>query len=198
LAAYIYTPSIMTSLKATVQHYSNGKTVLILFVITNLVYAYMLGISIPATMAYADGLKLLDMMPMGYSADYIQHLFTTLDDEGRAIYLWKQIPADMLYPILFAISNCLIMAYFLKKIKQFDSLLFFLCTLPIIAGIADYLENISIISMLNSFPDLSSFTMKASHLFTVVKSAATTVYFTALLITIGMFGLQVLLRKRKN
>ena len=198
MAAYIYTPSIMTSLKATVQHYSNGKTVLILFVITNLVYAYMLGISIPATMAYADGLKLLDMMPMGYSADYIQHLFTTLDDEGRAIYLWKQIPADMLYPILFAISNCLIMAYFLKKIKQFDSLLFFLCTLPIIAGIADYLENISIISMLNSFPDLSSFTMKASHLFTVVKSAATTVYFTALLITIGMFGLQVLLRKRKN
>jgi len=188
----------MTSLKATVQHYSNGKTVLILFVITNLVYAYMLGISIPATMAYADGLKLLDMMPMGYSADYIQHLFTTLGDEGRAIYLWKQIPADMLYPILFAISNCLIMAYFLKKIKQFDSLLFFLCTLPIIAGIADYLENISIISMLNSFPDLSSFTMKASHLFTVVKSAATTVYFTALLITIGMFGLQVLLRKRKN
>jgi len=186
----------MTGLKAAIQQYSNGKTVLILFVITNLVYAYMLGISIPATMAYANGLKLLDMMPMGYSSDYIQLLFTTLGEEGRAIYLWRQIPADMLYPILFAISNCLIMAYFLKKIKQFDSLLFYLCTLPIISGIADYLENFSIISLLNSFPDLSSFTMKASHLFTVIKSATTTVYFTALLITIGMFGLQVILRKR--
>jgi len=181
----------MAKLKSLIDRYSTGKIVLILFTITNLVYAYILGISIPATMAFTNGLKLLDMMPGGYTPEYIQQLFQVLGDEGRATYLWRQIPADMLYPFLFGISNTLTMAYFLKKVKQFDSFFFYLCLLPLLAACADYLENISIISMLNSFPDLSLITMKMSSLFSIIKSSSTTVYFVTLLIFICTLGIQV-------
>lgn len=47
----------------------SGKKVLGLFILTNLVYAYMLMVTIPKTMAFANGMKLLDMMPAGYDFD---------------------------------------------------------------------------------------------------------------------------------
>ena len=66
---------------------ATGKKVLSLFVITNMVYAFMLSITIPKTMEYSNGFKLLDMMPMGYDLNYVNNLFQSLDETGRAAYL---------------------------------------------------------------------------------------------------------------
>ncbi len=78
----------------------------------------MLAVTIPKTMAFSNGMKLLDMMPLGYNAEYVKTLLTTLGADGRAIYLFQQIPIDMIYPFLFAFSYCLTMGYFLKKTQQ--------------------------------------------------------------------------------
>ena len=48
-------------------------------------------------MAFSGGMKLLDMMPLGYDMDYINTLFETLGEKGRDIYLYNQIPVDMIY-----------------------------------------------------------------------------------------------------
>ena len=63
-------------------------------------------------------MKLLDMMPTGYDWNYVNELFNTLGENGRKIYLTKQIPMDMFYPLLFGLSYCLIFAYFLKKLEK--------------------------------------------------------------------------------
>lgn len=139
-------------------------------------------------MAFANGMKLLDMMPTGYSADYIDTLFSTLGERGREVYLYHQIPVDMIYPLLFGLSYCLLMAYFLKKIGKLDTALFYLCLLAVIASIADYSENLGIIIMLNSYPDISDFTALITNVFSVIKSFATTIYFISLLVTIAIFG----------
>ena len=82
----------------------SGKKVLLLFIVTNIVYLLMLTITIPKTMAYSGEMKLLDMMPMGYNFEYVNHLFESLGEKGRSIYLYHQIPLDMLYPFLFGMG----------------------------------------------------------------------------------------------
>lgn len=175
-----------------------GKKVLLLFLLTNIVYAVMLTVTIPKTMTFSNGLKLLDMMPLGYDLEYINTLFETLGENGRQVYLTNQLPVDMIYPFLFGISYCLLIGFFLKKLNKLDSFFFYLCFLPLIAGIADYLENFGIFTMLYNFPDFSPFTAKVTNVFSVVKSMTTTVFFIVLIITLLMLGISKLKERRKT
>ncbi|MBN3519770.1 hypothetical protein JYB62_07120 [Algoriphagus lutimaris] len=99
----------------------SGKKVLLLF-FTNLLYSNMLWITNPKTMFFSNELKLLDMMPLGYSPEYIKKLFETLGEQGRQIYLTMQLPGDMIYPFLFGVGYGLLMGYFLKKLNKLNSL----------------------------------------------------------------------------
>ena len=187
----------MNRLVKIVDRNISGGKVLIFFILTNLIYVFMLTITIPKTMEFSDGMKLLDMMPTGYNSEYIQTLFSTLGEDGRGVYLFNQIPVDMIYPFLFGISYCLLIAYFLKKLNKFNSLFFYLCLLPVIAGLADYLENFGIITMLNNYPNLSQISMTTTNIFSIVKSMATTIYFVALIITLIILGIKTI-RERKT
>jgi len=181
----------MKRIKEIINKSLTGKKVLLLFVLTNLVYAIMLTVTIPKTMTSSNGMKLLDMRPTGYDSVYVNTLFETLGVNGREVYLYNQIPVDMIYPFLFGISYCLLIAYFLKKINKLNSNFFYLCFLPIIAGIADYLENFGIIIMLNNYPNLSQISMNATNIFSIVKSMSTAIYFIALIITLLLFGIKL-------
>jgi len=176
----------------------SGKKVLLLFVLANLVYAIMLTVTIPKTMTFSNGLKLLDMMPLGYDLEYINTLFETLGDNGRQVYLTNQLPIDMIYPFLFGVSYCLLIGYFLKKLDKLDSVYFYLCFLPLIAGLADYAENFGIITMLINFPDSSLTSARVTNVFSVIKSMTTTVFFIVLIITLLMFGIKTLKETRKT
>jgi mannose/fructose/N-acetylgalactosamine-specific phosphotransferase system component IID len=183
-------------LSKIIEKNKSGKKVLGLFILTNLVYAFMLMITIPNTMAFSNGMKLLDMMPTGYDFNYVNKLFNTLGNEGRKAYLTGQIPIDMIYPLLFGVSYCLLMAYFLKKINKHKTPFIYLCLLPIIAGIADYIENIGIITMLNNYPDFTETTVSVTNIFSVVKSISTSIFFLALVVILLLFGIK-LLKKTK-
>ncbi len=174
----------------------SGKKILSLFIITNAVYAFMLLVTIPKTMGFSNGMKLLDMLPTGYNQDYINELFRTLGENGRGIYLTNQIPVDMIYPLLFGLTYSLILAYFLKKMNKLKSPFTYLRLLPIIAGIADYLENIGIITMLNSYPELTQTTAKTTSLFTIIKSGSTSLFFIVLIIMLIIIGYNAISEKR--
>jgi hypothetical protein len=187
----------MKRIKEIIDRNASGKKVLMLFILTNIVYLVMLTITIPNTMEFSEGMKLLDMMPTGYNPEYVVTLFDTLGEEGRATYLFQQIPLDMAYPFLFGLSYCLLMAYFLKRIGKFNSFAYYLCFLPAIAGIFDYLENVGIIILLNDYPGMSLTAMKATSAFSMIKSMTTTVYFVALIFVLVLFGIHAI-RKRKK
>ena len=101
----------------------------------------------------------------------------------------------MVYPALFAIGYSLMLAYFLKKINRFDTWLQYLCLLPVVAGIADYLENFGIINLLLTYPEMSAAVMSATNIFSLTKSSLTTLYFICLLIVLLVFAVQKLRRK---
>jgi cytochrome bd-type quinol oxidase subunit 2 len=176
---------------------SNGKRVLLLFVFTNIVYALMLALTIPKVMQFTDGMKLLDMLPSGYDFGYVVTLFNALGEDGRHAYLCYQIPLDMIYPALFGISYCLLLAFFLKKLNRLNNSGFYLCLLPLIGAIADYLENIGIITMLNQYPNITPSTVQTTNLFSLVKSTSTSIYFVVLLIVLVILGMKQFKSKRK-
>ena len=88
--------------------------------------------------------------------------------------------------------------YFLKKTHKLNSAFFYLCFLPIIAGIADYLENFGIIKMLNNYPNLSQISMDATNIFSVIKSMTTTVFFVVLIIILLMLGMKTIMERKKS
>tara|TARA_R100000935_G_scaffold42923_1_gene65312 strand:- start:132510 stop:133082 length:573 start_codon:yes stop_codon:yes gene_type:complete len=178
----------------------SGKKVLGLFILTNVVYLFMLLVTIPKTMGFSNGMKLLDMLPTGYDWNYVNELFSTLGENGRKTYLTKQIPVDMIYPLLFGLTYSLLFAYFLKKLNKLKSPFTYLSLLPIIAGIADYLENFGIITMLNNYPELTEATVSVTNTFSVIKSITTSIFFIALFVILIILGVKSVkkIKLRKN
>lgn len=188
----------MKQLTKLIERNISGKKVLGLFILTNVVYVFMLIVTIPLTMNFSNGMELLDMIPTGYDLNYVSELFSSLGENGRKTYLTNQIPVDMIYPLLFGLTYCLLLAYFLKKLNKLNAPYTYLCLLPIIAGIADYLENFGIITMLKSYPDLTEIAVKTTNSFSLIKSVSTSVFFIVLIIVLIILGFQALNRKKTS
>jgi len=182
-------------MKELIKRNLSGKKVLLLFIATNIVYVFMLTVTIPAVMQYSGGLKILDMMPLGYDAAYVNTLFDTLGTTGREVYLFKQLPVDLLYPFLFGVSSCLVLAYFLNKLGKVDTAVFYLSFVPLFSGLFDYAENIGIISLLNQYPEHTAGMVTITSIFSVLKSSFTTLYFSMLIIALIAYAKNRFFRK---
>lgn len=163
------------------QKHSKGKTVLILFLSTMVVYLAMLLYTIPVIISQAPHLKILDMSPTGYSAEDVNLLFSAIGAKGREFYLNVQLPIDFIYPGLFAITNSLMLGWLFGLGFKSDSSVFYLMVVPFLAGGFDYLENLGVIMMLSSFPDISEPLVNISSMFTVLKSGFTIVFYLILI-----------------
>lgn len=175
-----------------------GKKVFWLFVITQIVYFTMILITIPKLNSAEKNITIFDVRPAGYNYPEAIQLLTDLGEKGRNTYLWQQIPLDLIYPGLFAISNCLILAYFLNKLNLLNSKFIYLTFIPVLSGLFDYLENFCIITMLKSFPDISENLVQLASFFTVSKSALTVIYFTTLLIILLSVGYSRFIHKNNK
>ncbi|OMP29969.1 hypothetical protein [Mangrovimonas sp. DI 80] len=188
----------MNSLTKFINGKNSGKKVLGLFILTNAVYVFMLTVTIPKTMEFSNGMKLLDMMPMGYDLNYVSELFKSLGENGQKVYLTNQIPVDMIYPLLFGLTYCLLLAFFLKKLNKLNTSLFYICYIPIIAGIADYFENFGIIAMLKNYPELTEVAVKTTSSFSLIKSILTSVFFIALITILIILGIKFVRRNKTS
>lgn len=186
------------SLKKLIYTLSNGKTVLIFFVLSTLVYFLMMTFTVPDLAGIANGMKILDLMPEGYDRHYVDSLFTALGENGRHAYLYYQIPLDLIFPLFYGVGFCLLFAFFLRKINQLTSPFFYFCFLPLIAAISDFIENIGIITMLKQFPNYSEETVTFTSTFSFLKSSTTTIYFIALIFVLITYGVQYVKSKRSE
>lgn len=169
-------------IKESIKRYATVKTTLFFLLVTNLLYGAMLTITIPAVHAYSGGLKILDLLPMGYSASYVQNLFEALGTEGRGKYLYEQIPLDTIYPALFAFTYSFLTMLIVRRIFPNESKFEYLCFVPLVAGLFDYAENVGIISMLTLYPDFEIFLADLTNFATITKSIVSTVAFSLIII----------------
>ncbi len=174
----------------------SGKMIFWMLIITNLIYVIMLTITIPRVMSFAGGMKILDMMPTGYTPDYVNVLLNTLGTEGRHAYLYNQLPLDAIYPFTCGTSYCLLLAYILNKLNKLNGNLFYLCLIPLFAGLFDYCENAGIVTMLTTYPSNSADLSKVTSVFSVLKCYLTLSHFTILLVCLVLLGRNKILKKK--
>jgi len=187
----------MEALISFMQRHSTGKVVVSLFVLTMAVYLTMLFYSIPAVTAFAHQLPIFDLSPFGYSFNYATELLDTLGVEGRNLYLFTQLPLDFIYPGLFSITYSLLLIWLFGKTFNENSKVYYLAFVPVLAGIFDYVENVFIIKMINSFPNLQIATVKVASIFTLLKSSFTMLFFVLLIVGFALLLKQKVLSNRK-
>lgn len=158
------------------------KIILPIFLAAGVIYAVMLTITIPRVMNYTGGMKIPDMMPTGYNAEYISTLLHTMGEQGRHYYLRTQIPLDFVYPLLFAVSLCLLLAFVIHKLGRMSGPLFYISFIPLLAGLSDYFENVGVITMIKKYPEIPESLVKITNVFSIIKSSSTTIAFTLLII----------------
>ncbi|PCI24255.1 hypothetical protein COB57_05385 [Candidatus Peregrinibacteria bacterium] len=188
----------LKKIQNTLYTYSSGENVLFFFIVTQILYALMIIYSIPKVMQYSNGMQILDLLPTGYSAHYVQTLFQSLGEIGRETYLFQQIPLDMIYPGLFAISYSLLLTLILKNTFSKENKIQLLSMVPILAGLFDYAENIGIIIMLYTYPDFTILLANITAIFSILKSTFTVVMFMLLIIGIIMFFIKKIKNKKTN
>lgn len=97
-------------------------------------------------------LGVLDLK-FGFTADEAYNMLTAYGEEGRKYYLFAEAVIDIIYPIIYTITNILLLSYVFKRGFAANSFIQQLNIFPILATIGDFAENAGIIAMLNTFPE---------------------------------------------
>ena len=180
------------------QKHITGKLLVGLLIVTNAVYLVMILWSLPRLVEYADGLKAFDMRPMGYTFSEAIKLLESLGPEGMDFYKTVQLRLDTLYPLGFMATYAVGCLWVFNKINFWKFFGVAGAIASVVAGTADYVENIYIYKMLSAYPELSEGLVFQAHLATVTKSIATTIAMILFMLGLLVLGFLSLKRGRKT
>ena len=136
--------------------YANWKTILPLFIL-------LIGFIVYAFPKYQNqinsltGEKLTSLdARMHYTKEEVILLFNKMGTEGRNIYRFISSRIDMAYPVVYGLFFILVLASLLKNFIPSTSLWKWLLVLPVIGVTFDYLENVSVLKLLATFPEITN------------------------------------------
>ena len=175
----------------------NGRLVLILFIMTQAVYLVMVIVTLSHLRTLSSGSDPFDMMPAGYDLTYAVSFLQAIGEQGRSYYLTRQIPLDLLYPGLFAVSYGAMWLWLFAKLSVSRDTFRGIALIPVVVGLTDYAENASIVGMLKTFPQMPETLVSGASALTVAKSAGTLLFFLALVVLLGVLGIQKLKRSSR-
>lgn len=115
---------------------------------------------LPEFLSYSNGMKNPDQL-FTYDFDFIKDLYQTLGEDGRKYY-GKMLNIDFLYSIVSGIGYSLLLSAIVKQKKWY-------ITLPLFLMFSDILENISQLVLMYNFPNINSFSVNISSMFSTVK-----------------------------
>lgn len=172
-----------------------GSQILLFWGVAILVYLLMVFGPL-ADIERITGVRAFDMRPTGYSYTDALVLISGLGDEGRRIYLTKQIPLDTLYPALLAISSSSSLFWLSESFGAIARWYHAAAIMAYMAAAADYAENGLIVWILNTAPNVPETLVAAASLASVSKSILSTIVFTTLLAALTGLAIRARLRWR--
>ena len=140
-------------------------------VIAASVYVLMITVTL-AQIEAVSGHKPFDMRPLGYSPSSAVVFLDALGAKGRTYYLSRQIPLDTIYPTLLALTLISLLRWFGQYMPN-SQLIRFGIILSVGAALFDHGENLGIVAMIWSWPDIPIPLVYASSTATIVKSVLT-------------------------
>jgi len=160
--------------------------------IGTVIYVLMINLTL-AHIETVSGQVPFDMRPLGYSSAEATDLLAGLGAEGRRYYLTRQIPLDTAYPALLALTLVSLLRWIGQRLL-FQRFVKIGIVLSVGAALFDYSENLGIVAMILTWPDLSVPLVYASSVATVAKSILTTSAVMIVLLTLGPAGRNHMLR----
>lgn len=151
---------------------------------------YMLMINV--TLAHIEevsGYTPFDMRPLGYGPTEAATLLEALGVDGRAYYFSRQIPLDTLYPAMLALTMIATILWFGQRMPE-SKIVRLGVALSVGSALCDYIENLGIIALIWSWPDVSVPLVNAASTATIAKSALTTLAVLLTLFT-GFFWMRL-------
>lgn len=145
--------NLLTSRFIMLNKYSTGKNIVIFLLIQFILQAILIYLAYEFK-NYSTGLQILDLK-VGYDAQYAKELLAAAGGKGRELYLYRFIPLDTVFPIVYSIAYSSLLTYLFKKGFSAQNRIHKLAIAPFFIGICDYIENLGILAMLLAYPDFS-------------------------------------------
>lgn len=117
--------------------------------LTLLLYWLKLSVTFVKLITLSSGLGTFDMAPI-FDGEYAVALLEYLESDGRAYYLFRHLPLDLLHTIIFALAFFNAFSYLTAKPKRAKYR--FIRFLPLMAAVFGITENITVAVLLYSFP----------------------------------------------
>ena len=173
-----------------IQYKTGWLTILGLLAISGLMMFIMNGTKLPFSnptiVEHSGGLPILDLR-VSYSPDDAYKLFTELGTAGRRAYLILHLVPDIIFPIGYALTFAFISAWFLVRLLPLDHRLQWLSMIPLISGLADVSENLSLVICNLAYPGRIDWLVRFAHLLTKVKFGLLPIGVVFLLIIVVMW-----------
>ncbi|MCL1820335.1 MAG: hypothetical protein FWG36_06745 [Oscillospiraceae bacterium] len=150
-------------------------------------------IGVAGLLEITNGANILDF-EFGYTYEEAHSLLTALETEGRAFYLNKILPIDYPFPFAYALFYVGLIALLLKHIKS-HKLFGYSLLVPIFAMLFDWTENIGLIAMLRSYPNLSEWSVQLASVTGMLKTVFT---YASIAIIAGLFIVFVYSKLRRK
>lgn len=122
----------------------------------------------PTIETFSGGIPILDLRS-SFTPDDAYDLFTALGDEGRQAYRLLHLVPDTLFPINYSLTFAFISAWFLIRLLPPDHNLQLLSLIPLISGLADILENLSLVSASLAYPNRTDWLVHTAFLMNRIK-----------------------------
>ncbi|MEP0940979.1 MAG: hypothetical protein ABJH63_05335 [Rhizobiaceae bacterium] len=169
----------MTELKSTNRY---GQQAVVVGLAATCIYLAMINITLEHIQSLS-GLRPFDMRPGGYSTEQAYALLDALGIDGRQYYLNRQIPLDLIYPGLMALTLVSVLKW-LESHGLNGVLAQVGVWLSLGAAITDYLENAGICLMILNWPEPPTNLIRAASFASISKAVLTTL--AVLTVTIGL------------
>ncbi|KAA3642714.1 MAG: hypothetical protein DWQ07_19490 [Chloroflexi bacterium] len=155
-----------------IQYKSSWLTILGLLAATGLLMFLMNGTELPFSNPtieeHSGGVPILDMR-WSYTPEEAYQLFTALGTAGRQAYRMLHLVPDTLFPIGYALAFAFTSAWFLVRLLPLDHPLQWLSLIPLISGLADVLENFSLVICSLAYPSRIDWLVGFASLLTKIK-----------------------------
>lgn len=121
----------------------------------------------------------------GFSIEFVTTFLTSLNKNGRLAYKFTAICVDFPYLIIYSITYSLVFikTFEINKINRFKTL----ALLPFGILFFDVLENLGIIHLINSFPNLSENSIYMTSIFNQAKWSFALANLILFLILVGIY-----------
>lgn len=161
---------------------SSVKQIFLTFVASQMVFLLMMTYTFPV-INNQIGTQAFDLQTFGYSVSVAESIVSSLDDRTMGFYIFPQLTLlDLFYPFLLALFLGGLLFRLITTTESGGKITSILLTLPFIAMVCDYMENLIVILMISKSIEVSETMVYLSSIATVSKGALTSIAWIAILV----------------